>query len=165
MWICTVRGEEIGTSDGETEMASECWSKDDGNELTLADVEARMKRERNAMEELEVAEEVLRDDVPSESRIWTGRWCHREKGGEVRSLTLRKRGLGRRCLCMYTTMGLCASATRKSTLGATCSRNRRFQDGIHTHTTERKRTHTRGTTSSMGERRVVWKLCKALNGL
>ena len=66
----------MAAADEEMEMST--WDED-------ADVEAGMRRDKQLMEKLDVGETVLRDDVPRDSRTWTGRWCHREKGGGVRS--------------------------------------------------------------------------------
>ena len=60
----------------------EYWD-DDGDQLNFVNVEARMNRDRRLMNKLEVAEEVSRFAVPSESRICTG--GRSQKGGGVRN--------------------------------------------------------------------------------
>ena len=44
-----------------------------------------MEREQQFMETIDVGEEVLRVDVQQDTCTWTGRWCHRQKGGGVRN--------------------------------------------------------------------------------
>ena len=63
----------MATADEDMEMTEEYWD-DDGDQLNLEDVEAEMNRDRRLMNKLEVAEEVVRVAVPSESRICTGGW-------------------------------------------------------------------------------------------
>ena len=63
----------MATADEEMEMAGEYWD-DDRYQLNLGDVEAGMNRGISLMNKLEVAEEVVRNAVPSESRIWTNGW-------------------------------------------------------------------------------------------
>ena len=63
----------MATADEDMEMTEEYWD-DDGDQLNLEDVEAEMNRGRRLMNKLEVAEEIFRNAVPSESRIWTSGW-------------------------------------------------------------------------------------------
>ena len=72
----------MATADEDMEMTGEYWD-DDRYQLNLGDVEAEMNRERSLMNKHEVAEEVVRNAVPSESRICTGGWS--QKGGGVRN--------------------------------------------------------------------------------
>ena len=72
----------MATANEEMEMAGEYWD-DDRGQLNFVNVEAEMNRERSLMNKLEVAEKVVRNAVPSESRIWTGGWS--QKGGGVRN--------------------------------------------------------------------------------
>ena len=63
----------MATADEDMEMTGEYWD-DDGDQLNLEDVEAEMNRGRRLMNKLEVAEEIFRNAVLSESRICTGGW-------------------------------------------------------------------------------------------
>ena len=63
----------MATAAEDMEMTEEYWD-DDGDQLNLEDVEAEMNRGRRLMNKLEVAEEVVRNAVLSESRIWTSGW-------------------------------------------------------------------------------------------
>ena len=59
--------------------------EDDGQVLPTEQVHEGMQSELQLMKDLEVSERVLRTDVPSETKIWSTRWCHRRKGAGVRS--------------------------------------------------------------------------------
>ena len=57
-------GDDKATADEEMEMDTENWDEDSGEQLSLADVEAGMKRV-----ELCVREEVVRVDAPNDARM------------------------------------------------------------------------------------------------
>ena len=59
--------------------------EDDGQVLPTEQVHEGMQRELQLMRELEVCERILRTDVPSGNRVWSTIWCHRRKGTGVRS--------------------------------------------------------------------------------
>ena len=63
----------MATADEDMEMTEEYWD-DDGDQLNFVNVEAEMNRGRRLMNKPEVAEEIFRVAVPSESRICTGGW-------------------------------------------------------------------------------------------
>ena len=65
-------------------MRGDYWDED-GILLDQDLVQHGMLREKRLMEELDVKTAIQRDQVPKGTRIWTGRWCHRMKKGEVRS--------------------------------------------------------------------------------
>ena len=80
--------EKLATNE-EMETYIECdgtyWDEDDGEQLEPSQVQAGIEREVKQMRELDVAEVRRRDEVPEGVRVWSGRWCHRKKAGGVRS--------------------------------------------------------------------------------
>ena len=61
------------------------FEEDDGTWLDPMQVKEGMERELNLMNQLEVYEELNREDLPRGTKVWTARWCHRKKGDGVRS--------------------------------------------------------------------------------
>ena len=80
--------EDLATNE-EMETYIECdgtyWDEDGGEQLEPSQVQAGIEREVKQMRDLDVAEVRRCDEVPEGVRVWSGRWCHRKKAGGVRS--------------------------------------------------------------------------------
>ena len=81
--MAVTREEHLATADVECERVETYWDEDDGTPLDPEAVEAGIEREKQLMASLEVADRVHRDHVPYGAKIWTGRWCHRKRKGEL----------------------------------------------------------------------------------
>ena len=68
--------------------AEECggaWCEDTGAWIEAADVAEGINREMDLLEELDTAEENLKEEVPPGTKVWSSRWCHRVRSKKCRS--------------------------------------------------------------------------------
>ena len=81
--VYTLAGKEYPCP--EEEVPKVYYEEDDGSILPSDQVHAGINRELDRMARLNVSSRVLRSDVPKGSKVWSARWCHRRKGDGVRS--------------------------------------------------------------------------------
>ena len=81
--VYTIAGEQYPCP--EEEVPKVYYEEDDGSVLPTDLVHAGIDRELDRMSKLNVSSRFLRADVPKGTKIWSARWCHRRKGDGVRS--------------------------------------------------------------------------------
>ena len=107
----------------------------------------------------------VRADVPNDARIWTGRWCPRKKGGGVRSRHFSHQYAAEACNEDARAGSAYERSSRAQPLKLAAAIGDFSVTCMHAPLEEKERIHVEPPREWVKDKKVVWKLRKALNGL